>query len=74
MGPFWALATASLSGAAAAGGIALINSLGNTGGFVGPYLMGWFKQMTEGYSAGLIVVAGIALVGCGLVLLVRVGR
>jgi MFS transporter, ACS family, tartrate transporter len=71
MGPFWALATASLSGVAAAGGIALINSLGNTGGFVGPYLMGWFKQMTEGYSAGLIAVAGIALVGCGLVLLVR---
>lgn len=71
MGPFWALATSFLSGTAAAGGIALINSLGNVGGFVGPYLMGWFKDLTAGYGAGLTVVAGILLLGAVLVLLVR---
>ena len=41
MGPFWALGTAFLSGTAAAGGIALINSVGNLGGFVGPQVVGW---------------------------------
>lgn len=68
MGPFWALATSFLSGTAAAGGIALINSLGNVGGFVGPYLMGWFKQMTASYSAGLVAVAVILLAGGALLL------
>nr|WP_207280539.1 MFS transporter [Thiocystis violacea] len=68
MGPFWALATSFLSGTAAAGGIALINSLGNVGGFVGPYLMGWLKQMTASYSAGLVAVAVILLAGGALVL------
>jgi ACS family tartrate transporter-like MFS transporter len=71
MGPFWALSTTFLSGVAAAGGIALINSLGNTGGFLGPYLMGWFKQLTAGYSAGLTAVALILLMGAGLALVVR---
>lgn len=77
MGPFWALSTSFLSGAAAAGGIALINSLGNTGGFLGPSLMGWFRQLTAGYSAGLIAVAIILLAGAGLVISIRppvVGR
>lgn len=63
MGPFWALATTFLSGTAAAGGIALINSLGNVGGFVGPYLMGWFKQSSTSYAAGLVAVAGILVTG-----------
>ena len=74
MGPFWALATALLSGTAAAAGIALINSLGNVGGFLGPYLMGWLKQTTASFSAGLTVVALILLAGCALVLLLRLPR
>jgi len=74
MGPFWALATSFLSGTAAAGGIALINSLGNVGGFVGPYLMGWLKQATAGYSAGLVAVAAILLAGCALVLVATSSR
>src|SRR5262249_35005264 len=41
--PFWSLPTAFLSGAAAAGGIAVINAVGNLGGFVAPYLMGELK-------------------------------
>ena len=71
MGPFWALATALLSGTAAAAGIALINALGNVGGFLGPYLMGWLKQTTASFSAGLAVVALILLAGCALVLMLR---
>src|SRR5262249_46525270 len=41
---FWTLPTAMLTGTAAAGGIALINAIGNLGGFVGPYLVGWIKD------------------------------
>ena len=63
IGPFWALTTSFLSGAAAAGGIALINSMGNIGGFLGPYLMGWFKQLTTGYGSGLVATAFVLLLG-----------
>ena len=45
-GVFWTLPTAWLSGTAAAGGIALINSIGNLAGFGGPYLIGWVKEAT----------------------------
>ena len=45
---FWTLPTAMLSGTAAAGGIALINALGNLGGFFGPYLFGLVKDATGG--------------------------
>ena len=41
--PFWGLPTAFLSGTSAAGGIAMINSVGNLGGFVGPYVMGTLR-------------------------------
>lgn len=61
--PFWGLPTAFLSGTAAAGGIALINSIGNLGGFVGPYLMGWFKDHTGSYALGLRVLAGAFIAG-----------
>jgi MFS transporter, ACS family, tartrate transporter len=66
--PFWGLPTAFLSGTAAAGGIALINAVGNLGGFVGPYLMGALKDGTGSYSAGLRVLAGAYILG-GLVVL-----
>jgi ACS family tartrate transporter-like MFS transporter len=55
--PFWSLPTAFLRGAAAAGGIALINSVGNLGGFAGPYLVGWLKDWTGSFSGGLLVLA-----------------
>jgi ACS family tartrate transporter-like MFS transporter len=45
-----------LSGAGAAAGIAMINSIGNLGGFVGPFAIGWLKNTTGSYSAGLYVV------------------
>jgi ACS family tartrate transporter-like MFS transporter len=60
----WTLPTAFLTGTAAAGGIALINSVGNLGGFAGPYLMGWLKERTGDYGLGLLVLAiGLALAG-----------
>jgi MFS transporter, ACS family, tartrate transporter len=54
---FWTLPTAFLSGTAAAGGIALINSIGNLAGFAAPYAMGYLKDATGGFTAGLLVVA-----------------
>lgn len=69
---FWTLPTAYLGGAAAAGGIALINSISNTGGFFGPYIMGWLKSHTGGYSAGLGVLAGALTIAA--VLVVMIGR
>jgi ACS family tartrate transporter-like MFS transporter len=54
---FWTLPTGFLTGSAAAGGIALINSIGNLGGFVGPYAIGWIKDATGETTLGLIVLA-----------------
>jgi len=59
---FWALPSTFLSGAAAAGGIALINSIGNVSGFVAPYVTGALKDLTGTQRAGLWVV-GLAMIG-----------
>jgi ACS family tartrate transporter-like MFS transporter len=71
MGPFWALPTRVLGGRGAAGGVAIITMIGSLGGFAGPYLTGWFKQHTHSFSTGLLVVAGLAVVGAGLVLVLQ---
>ncbi|WP_158879561.1 MFS transporter [Amycolatopsis anabasis] len=55
---FWALPSNFLSGAAAAGGIALINSLGNISGFAAPYLTGWLRDLTGTQRAGMWAVGG----------------
>ncbi len=65
---FWTLPTAWLSGTAAAGGIALINSIGNLAGFGGPYLIGWVKDATGSTATGLLVLAVLPLVAACLVL------
>ncbi len=62
LGPFWAQPTAALRGAAAAGGIAFINSVGNLGGFVGPYVMGVLKQRTHSNSSSMWLLAILALI------------
>jgi nitrate/nitrite transporter NarK len=54
---FWSLPTGFLTGSAAAGCIALINSIGNLGGFVGPYAIGWIKDATGETTLGLMVLA-----------------
>jgi ACS family tartrate transporter-like MFS transporter len=63
-GPFWAMASATLAESAAARGIALINALGNLGSGFGPYWIGYLRQATHGFRAGLWSVAFlIALAG-----------
>jgi MFS transporter, ACS family, tartrate transporter len=54
---FWTLPTALMTGTAAAAGIALVNSIGNVGGFVGPLLVGYFKDETGDYAVGLAILA-----------------
>src|SRR4029079_16838170 len=61
--PFWGLPTAFLSGTSAAGGIAMINAIGNLGGFVGPYVMGTLRDLTGDYSLGLRLLAGAFVLG-----------
>jgi MFS transporter, ACS family, tartrate transporter len=68
---FWTLPTFLLSGAAAAGGIAMINSIGNLAGFVGPYVMGWARDATGTYVAGLISLAVACLASMTIVLTLR---
>ena len=60
--PLWSLPTTFLSGAAAASGIAIINSIGNLGGVAGPMMIGWIKSSTGSYKGGLYFVAGLLVV------------
>ncbi|MSR14327.1 MAG: MFS transporter [Gammaproteobacteria bacterium] len=62
-GPFWALPGRFLSGTAAAAGIALINTMGALGGFVGPYAVGYLKTLTGSFEIGLLFLAVLLLVG-----------
>jgi MFS transporter, ACS family, tartrate transporter len=64
----WTLPTAFLTGTAAAGGLALINSIGNLGGFAGPYFVGWIKTATGAYSLALLII-GIGVAMSGLIAL-----
>ncbi len=57
LGPFWTIPTGFLSGAAAAGGVALINSIGNAGGFVGPTLVGMVRDATGSHRYGFLFIA-----------------
>jgi cyanate permease len=65
---FWTFPTAFLSGAAAASGIAAINSIGNLSGFFGPFIMGYLKDATGSFAAGLWVIAACAVMGMVIVL------
>jgi MFS family permease len=56
--PFWPLPSMFLTGTAAAGGIALINSVGNLGGFAGPFIVGFIRDHTHSYVIALYVLAG----------------
>jgi len=58
---FWTIPTRFLTGVAAAGGLAFINSVATLGGFVGPSMMGWLKQISGSYIVGLSAVAAIML-------------
>jgi MFS transporter, ACS family, tartrate transporter len=60
-GPFWSIPSMWLTGSAAAAGIAWINSVGNLGGFFGPTLVGWAKNLTGSFAGGLYALALCAL-------------
>ncbi len=68
-GPFWPLPSAYLSGAGAAAGIALINSVGNLGGIFGPYMIGLLKRETGTFESGLYFLGVIAFAGALLTLI-----
>jgi len=70
-GPFWALTTSTMGGVGAAASIALVNSVGNTGGFVGPYLLGAINDATHSFAPGLLAIAAMLAGGASLVLLVH---
>jgi MFS transporter, ACS family, tartrate transporter len=65
---FWTFPAAFLSGAAAAGGIALINSIGNLAGFAGPYAMGRIKDVTGSYTGGLLSLSAVGFLAMIIVL------
>jgi nitrate/nitrite transporter NarK len=65
---FWAIPSELVEGTAAAGGIALINTVGLSGGFWGPAVVGWTKAWTGSMHAGLLVMACAAAVAAVLIL------
>jgi len=71
LGPFWAFATSFLGGIGAAAGIALVNSVGNIGGFVGPNIIGYVQQTTGSFLAGPVIIGGVLACGGLLVLIVK---
>jgi ACS family tartrate transporter-like MFS transporter len=71
MGPFWSLPNTFLAGSSAAVGIALINSIGNIGGFVGPYAMGAINRTTGSFRGGLLLAAISLSASATLLLMLR---
>jgi nitrate/nitrite transporter NarK len=71
LGPFWTMPTSLLTGTAAAGAIALINSVGNLGGFFGPYIIGLVRTQTGSFKDGLLLIGATLAVGGAIALLVR---
>ena len=67
---FWPLPAAFLGSAAAAGGLALINSIGQIAGFVSPFFVGWIKDSTGSTDVALYTLSGILFLGAMLVLTV----
>lgn len=68
---FWALPTTFLTGSAAAAAIGLINSIGNLGGFAGPYVVGYLSARTNSFLGGMLYLAVSAMIGAGLILTLR---
>lgn len=68
---FWAIPPRFLTGIAAAGGLALINTIGTAGGLVGPAIIGWLKQETGSFTTGLTAMCGFLLISAFLSYLLR---
>ena len=72
MSVWWSYPTTFLSGAAAAGAVGLINSVGNLGGFVGPFITGWMKERTDSFAGAMLyLAASLALAGLLILTLKR---
>jgi MFS transporter, ACS family, tartrate transporter len=71
---FWGLTTSRVAGRRGAVAVGLINSTGNLGGFVGPFVMGYLKQSTGAYTAGLLYLVTAAFIAGALVLSVNLKR
>jgi MFS-type transporter involved in bile tolerance (Atg22 family) len=67
---FWSLPTAFLAGTGAAAGIAWINSVGNLAGFLGPFMVGYLKDLTGSNGAGMYFLAAVLVIGAVAVLTV----
>jgi cyanate permease len=67
----WPIPSTFLTGSAAAAGIAAINSIGNLSGFAGPYVMGYLRDLTGNFTAGLLVIAVVTFIGGLVALLLR---
>lgn len=74
LGPFWAMSSEILSGTGAAAGIALINSVGNLGGFLGPYLVGLVRNSTQSFALALFALALFPFLGGIITLAARRSR
>jgi ACS family tartrate transporter-like MFS transporter len=72
---FWTLPASLLAGTqAAATGIALVNSIGNLGGFFGPYLTGWVRSISPGFAGAMLAYAAFLIVASVLVMLLDFSR
>jgi ACS family tartrate transporter-like MFS transporter len=69
--PFWPLPSMFLTGTGAAAGIAFINAIGNLGGFVGPYAVGFAKDATGTYTTGLYMLGALAVTGAIVTLFLK---
>lgn len=70
-GPFWSLPTIFLTETSAAVSIGLINSIGNLGGFIGPFIVGYLKTSTDSYNSGSIFLVASLLVAAFLLLAIK---
>ena len=68
---FWSMPTAFLSGAAAAAGVVYINSIANIAGFVGPFLMGWLRDISGNFDSGLLMIAVVCNIAAFAILCIH---
>jgi MFS transporter, ACS family, tartrate transporter len=69
---FWTIPTRFLTGIAAAGGLAFINSIGTLGGFAGPATVGWLKDHSGSFSTGLLAMSGLLLAATAMATSLRI--
>ncbi|MFJ9626092.1 MFS transporter [Streptomyces sp. NPDC101175] len=70
--PFWALPTQFLTRSTAAVAVAVVNSIGNLGGFFGPYTIGWVKDSTGSATGGLVFLGGLTALAFVLTVAIRI--